>query len=443
MHENRMGTERLPKLIMLMSLPAMFSMLIQSLYNVVDSYYVSQLSEQAFRAVTIAMPMQQLLIAVGVGTAVGANSFIARSLGEKNQQMANRAAVHGFFLCGANWLLFLCIGLFFAPFFYAQFTVDPLVQTQGISYLRIVCSLSGGSILLIMIEKILQATGDMIRPMLMQLTGAVINIVLDPILIFGLGPFPAMGVSGAAIATVFSQWAACGLALFLLFRENHGVDLTLRKFRPSKEILHKIYQVGLPSILIISITSFMVMTLNSLLRKVSEQLISVLGVYFRLQSFVFMPIFGMTQGLMPIMAYNYGAKNRARLMGALRIGILVSLLIMTGGFFLFQTQADGLLFLFNATPLMMEMGVPALRIISLAFWFAGVNICLSTFFQALGLGKHSLLLSLSRQYVFIVPLVAIFRFISIPLTWLSFLIVETISLVVAYILFRRVRADYL
>jgi Na+-driven multidrug efflux pump len=187
----------------------------------------------------------------------------------------------------------------------------------------------------------------------------------------------------------------------------------------------------------------MVMTLNSLLRKVSEQLISVLGVYFRLQSFVFMPIFGMTQGLMPIMAYNYGAKNRARLMGALRIGILVSLLIMTGGFFLFQTQADALLFLFNATPLMMEMGVPALRIISLAFWFAGVNICLSTFFQALGLGKHSLLLSLSRQYVFIVPLVAIFRFISIPLTWLSFLIVETISLVVAYILFRRVRADYL
>ena len=222
MHENRMGTERLPKLIMLMSLPAMFSLLIQSLYNVVDSYYVSQLSEQAFRAVTIAMPMQQLLIAVGVGTAVGANSFIARSLGEKNQQMANRAAVHGFFLCGANWLLFLCIGLFFAPFFYAQFTVDPLVQTQGISYLRIVCSLSGGSILLIMIEKILQATGDMIRPMLMQLTGAVINIVLDPILIFGLGPFPAMGVSGAAIATVFSQWAACGLALSSFQRESRG-----------------------------------------------------------------------------------------------------------------------------------------------------------------------------------------------------------------------------
>ncbi len=438
MTENRMGTAKLPRLIFVMSMPAIFSMLIQSLYNVVDSYFVSQISEPAFRAVTIAMPMQQLLIAIAVGTAVGVTSFIARSLGAHEQGIADQTATHGFFLSGMNWLFFLILSLFFAKQFYGFYTQQAEVAEAGVRYLRIVLGFSGGAILLIMIEKILQATGDMIRPMFMQLTGAVLNILLDPILIFGLGPFPAMGVTGAAIATVSSQWIACIFAIVLLFRSRHKVRVRLKGFHPSGKILRGIYQVGFPSILIISITSFMVMTLNHLLRVVSEEMISVLGVYFRLQSFIFMPIFGLTQGLMPIMGYNYGAKNTQRLTGALRIGIFASLLIMTLGVLLFQTQAERFLTLFNATDLMKQAGIPALRIISLSFWFAGTNLCLSTYFQAVGVGKYSLMLSLLRQYIVIIPLVALFRTISIPLTWSSFLIAESVSLLFAFVLYRKV-----
>lgn len=438
-----MGTEKLTRLIIAMSLPAMFSMLIQSLYNIVDSYFVSQISERSFRAVAIAMPVQQLLIAIAVGTAVGASSQIARSLGAKDQVRADRTATHGFILSLLNWAFFLLVGLAFAASFYSFFTDDPTVQAEGLQYLRIVMGFSGGGILLIMVEKILQATGDMIRPMFMQLTGAVLNILLDPILIFGWGQIPAMGVTGAAVATVFSQWFACGLALYLLFRKRHGVRLHFRRFRPSQEIIRRIYRVGLPSILIISITSFMVMTLNQILRVVSEQMISVLGVYFRLQSFVFMPIFGLTQGMMPIMGYNYGAKNQYRLTGTLRIGIFLSLAMMTAGVILFQLKPQELLLIFNATPEMLALGVPALRMISLSFWFAGVNLCLSTYFQALGLGKYSLILSLLRQYVLIVPLVMVFRFRGMTLTWSSFLWAEALSLLFGIYLYRKVYREYI
>lgn len=437
-----MGTEKLPKLIAYMAMPAIFSMFIQSMYNIVDSYFVSRISEPAFRAVTIAMPMQQLLTAVAVGTAVGVTSLIARSLGARDQTTANQTASHGVFLSAVNWLVFFVLAAFFSKVFYAAFTDHPDVYREGVRYLQIVLGASGGIILLIMVEKMLQGTGDMIKPMITQLLGAVLNIVLDPVLIFGLGPFPALGVSGAALATVLSQWISCGVALILLYRSRHKLQLTLHGFRPQKEILKGIYRVGLPSILIISITSFMIMALNQLLRRVSEQMISVLGVYFRLQSFIFMPIFGLTQGLMPIMGYNYGARNKKRLTGALKIGIGVSLAIMSLGVLLFQTQAASFLQLFQATPTMFEIGVPALRIISLSFWFAGTNLCLSTFFQAVGRGTYSLLLSVCRQFLFIVPPVFFLRFVSMEATWATFLFAEAASLIVAYWLYRKVSRTF-
>lgn len=443
MQENKMGVKPLLPLIIQMALPAIFSMLIQSLYNIVDSLYISRISEEALRAVTIAMPMQQLLIAVSIGTSVGVNSLIARSLGEKNGEKANQTAMHGLLLGVFNWLLFLVFALLFSRPYYSLFTHNAEVFTQGVSYLLIVYSFSFGVTGISIIEKTLQATGDMIRPMQMQLMGAVLNIVLDPILIFGLGPIPAMGVKGAAFATVLSQIIACTFALLILLKKEHIIQIRFSAFQFSREILTKIYCVGFPSILIISIPSAMMMSLNHLLRAISEQAISVMGIYFRLQSFVFMPVFGLTQGMMPIMGYNYGAKNIKRLKGTLYYGIGISCVIMAVGVVLFQVIPTILLNLFSATPEMLAIGVPALRIISLGFLFAGVNICFSTFYQALGMGYYSMIISLLRQLIVVVPLLWFFRGVHLYLMWGSFLIAEFATLLFCLLLYKKVNRDKL
>lgn len=437
-NDNKMGTEPLWPLLLTMSIPSMFSMLIQSMYNIVDSYFVAQISEPAFRAVTLAMPVQQFILAVAIGSGVGLNSYIARSLGAGEQRQANEAVTHGYLIAIVHWLFFVGFHLFLTKRLYAAFTSDASVAAMGESYLSVILMFSFGVLLLISSEKILQATGDMIWPMFMQLTGAVLNIVLDPFLIFGLGPFPELGVRGAAIATVLAQCIACAFAFLVLALREHKVEPILRGFRVRWSLVREIYRVGVPSIVVVSIPAVMVLALNQILRTISESLVSVLGIYFRLQSFVFMPVFGLTQGMMPIIGYNYGAQNRMRIYGTLRNSILFSLGIMGIGLLLFQTKAPDLLHIFNATEEMLVHGSMAIRTISWAFLAAAVNICMGTYFQAIGYGVMSLILSFSRQLLILLPAAWLLRQWNADWIWAAFIIAEMFTLLPGMFFFRRI-----
>ena len=299
--ENKMGTEPVFRLILSMSLPAVFSMLVQSLYNIVDSYFVSKVSMDALTAVSLSFPIQQLIIAMAVGTGVGVNSLVSRRLGEKRRPEADRAASHGVVLAALTSLLFALFGLFFARPFIGLFTQSPNVAALGGQYLSVVCLCSFGVFIEIALEKTLQATGNMIYPMQFMLVGCVTNLILDPILIFGLLGLPAMGVLGAAVATVTGEILSMFYSIYIIFRKKHAVTVSLKGFRFDKTTLRDIYAVAAPSMLMQSIGSFLVMGLNQILSAFSETAISVLGVYYKLQSFVFMPVFGLTHGLSPIM----------------------------------------------------------------------------------------------------------------------------------------------
>ncbi|MBE7030624.1 MAG: MATE family efflux transporter [Ruminococcaceae bacterium] len=428
-----MGTAPMLRLIISMSLPAMFSMLIQALYNVVDSIFVAQISENALTAVSLAFPAQMLLVSVAVGTGVGVNSLVSRRLGEGKPDVASKAATHGLVLAFLGWVVFALLGGFLSRPFFCLFDDNAEVINAGTSYLTICTVFSFGAFFTMMGDKTIQATGNMIYPMISQLLGAVINIILDPIFIFGLLGVPAMGVAGAAIATVTGQIASGIFILLVMFLKKHEIHITFRGFRLQREILRDIYAVGFPSIIMQSIGSFLVTGLNAILTQFSSA-VAVLGVYYKLQSFVFMPVFGLTQGVMPIMGYNYGARNRKRLMDALRYGTIIAIIIMAAGTVLFWVAPRWLLSLFNASETMYQVGIPALRTISLCFVPAALGILFSTMFQAVGRGNRSLFVSLLRQLVIILPSAYVFSFIGVNAVWYSFPLAESVALVVSILL---------
>lgn len=407
--ENKMGTQKMLPLLLSMSLPAMFSMLVQALYNIVDSVFVSRLGVNALAAVSLAFPIQTLMISVAVGTGVGINSLISRRLGEHRFEEANKAASHGIFLGLFSWIPFILFGFFLSAPFMRMFSSNAEVISMGIDYLSIVTIFSGGCLVEICCEKTLQATGNMIYPMLFQLSGAITNIILDPIFIFGLLGVPALGVAGAAIATVIGQVVSMIFALAVLFLKEHHVKVQLKGFRFEWRIIRDIYAVGLPSIVMQAITSFLNMGLNGILAGFSDTAVAVLGAYYKLQSFIFMPAFGLNQGLMPILGYNYGARKKARFLSATKLGAIFMLVIMAIGVLLFVLIPEPLLNIFkesgqaSADAEMLRIGIPALRIISLSFLPAAFGILFSTVFQATGMGIQSLIVSLLRQMILLLP----------------------------------------
>lgn len=426
--QNPMGTHPIFPLIVKMSLPAMFSMLIQALYNIVDSIYVSRLGESALSAVSLIYPVQLMSIALGVGTGAGLSSLISRRLGECRQQEADDTAVHGLFLAVCSWIVFALFGLFFSDVFVNAFSDDPLLTVPAASYCRIVTMGSVFAFVAINAERTMQATGNMILPMLCALSGAIINIVLDPILIFGWFGFPAMGVAGAALATVIGQMVAMILALYWLLNRPFPVHIRIRGFRPKRSIIKDVYTVGFPSIVMQSVASFTTLGLNALLIKFSATAVAVLGVYYKVQTFVFLPVFGMNQGLLPILGYNYGARNIARLKKAFGIGLATALTIMLLGTFTFQTFPRELLQLFQAEGELMRMGTLALRTISLCYPTAAVGIIISTFFQATGHGIFALISSITRQLVFLLPLAYFLAYTSgLDSVWWAYVISDVAS----------------
>lgn len=440
MSENKMGTMPVTKLILSMSLPAMFSMLIQSLYNIVDSVFVSALGEDALTAVSLAYPMQMLIVAFAVGTSVGVNSLIARRLGEQKHKEATYAAGHGLVLSIITWAVFAIIGIFFTKAFITSMAsgnsdVSKDVINWGIDYMSIVMIFSFGAFVCISLEKSIQATGNMFYPMIFQLIGAIVNIILDPIFIFGYFGVPAFGVKGAAIATVLGQIISMIYALIVVSKKDFAVKFTLKGFKFRLKTVKDIYAVGIPSIVMQSIASVLITLLNKILILLTPTAVTVLGVYFKLQSFVFMPVFGLTQGVMPIIGYNYGAKNRKRLTETVKKGVIFALAIMFAGTLLFMIIPNKLLMIFNASQDMLKIGVPALRTICINFMPAAIGIMFGTFFQAIGKGVYSLIISFLRQIVILLPAAYLLSYLGVTYVWYAFPIAESFALIVSIFMY--------
>ena len=437
--ENKMGVMPIKKLIITMSLPMMISMMVQALYNVVDSIFVSQINEEALTAVTLAFPMQNLMIALASGTGVGVNALLSRSLGEKRYERSNGAANASILLTVFNYIIFLIIGIFFAGHFIASQTQNPLIREYGTTYLSIICCLSIGIFFQVSFERLLQSTGRTIFSMVSQATGAIINIIFDPIFIFGIGPFPAMGVAGAAYATVMGQVIACFIGLYCNLHYNHDIKLSLTSIlHPELEVIKEIYYVGIPSILMMSIGSAMTYMMNRILEGFSSTATAVFGVYFKLQSFFFMPVFGLNNGLIPVLAYNYGAKRKSRIMEALKFAIVLAVSIMVIGTITFLAIPQVLLGMFAASDDMLRMGIPALRIISLSFPLAGLCIAMGSIFQAFSRSIYSLAISVGRQLVVLIPVAWLLsKTGSLDLVWCAFPIAELSSLLLSSYFFRK------
>lgn len=427
--ENKMGVMPVNQLLISMSAPMMISMLVQALYNVVDSVFVSRINENALTAVSLAFPLQSLMIALGTGTGVGINALLSRSLGEKDFHKADRVAVNAVFLAAVSYLIFLLIGILAVGPFYASQTDDAQILAYGGEYLTVVCCFSFGMYGQFVFERLLQSTGKTFYTMITQGSGAVINIILDPILIFGYLGFPEMGVKGAAVATVIGQIIAAVFAFFVNKKKNTEIHLAVRGFKPDLRIIGQIYAVGVPSIIMQAIGSVMTYGMNRILIVFSSTAAAVFGVYFKLQSFIFMPVFGLNNGMVPIIAYNYGAGKRDRLIKTIKLSISYAVGIMVVGFLIFQIFPRPLFMLFDASETMLEIGVPALRTISLSFLFAGFCIVSGSVFQALGNGVYSMLVSIARQLVVLLPVAYLLsRLGNVNYVWFSFPIAEVVSL---------------
>lgn len=435
---NKMATKPILPLIATMAIPPIISMLIQSLYNIIDSIYVAKISENALTAVSLAFPIQNLILAFAVGTGVGINSFISRQLGAKNREVANKAVTQGLLLTTFHYLLFLVLGILFVSPFFHLFTDVEEIYEMGSQYTYIVVLFAFANLYHISIEKVIQSTGKMLISMLIQGTGCIINIILDPILIFGLFGFPALGVRGAAIATIIGQASAFLLSLYVLASGKLEVSFHLKNLKPDYSIIKKIYTVAIPSTLMMSLPSILVMSLNSILITFSNTAVSVFGIYYKIQSFVYMPTSGLVQGLRPILGFNYGARERKRLLHSLLAGIGIVLCIMLIGTILFLVVPIPILKLFDATSYMLELGVPMLRTISIGFIFSTVGILLSSFYEAIGIGVKSLLISLLRQFIITIPLSYLLsQIIGINGVWICFPISEVVAAVVAFLMFRK------
>lgn len=432
--ENKMGTMPVGKLIFNMSLPMMVSMLVQALYNIVDSIFVAKLSENALTAVSLAFPLQTLLIAVGAGTGVGMNALLSKSLGEKNFKKANDTAANAAVLYILSYILFLILGFSVVkPFYLSQIgNADVEIMEMGIEYLSTVMIFSFGLFVQFFFERLLTSTGRTIFSMTSQLTGAVTNIILDPILIFGLFGAPKMGVTGAAVATVIGQCVAGIVAATCNHKYNHDVKLSFKGFKPDLKIIGTIYAVGVPSIIMQSIGSIMTYCMNRILIEFSSTATAVFGVYFKLQSFFFMPVFGLNNGITPIIAYNYGAKHRKRMIYTIKLSMAVAFCLTFIGFVAFEAIPQVLLGMFNSSQQLLEIGIPALRIIGIHFLIAWFCIVAGTVFQALGKAVFSMIVSIMRQLFVLVPAAYILAKVGgLHAVWWSFPIAEVISLAVS------------
>ena len=429
------------KLIWNMSLPIIASMLVQALYNIVDSWFVSRVSEQALTAVSLAFPAQNLMIGLATGTAVGVNALMGRALGAGLRERADKVANNGVFLAVVGFVISALLGLACSDlFFRSQTQVENIIQ-MGNDYLRIVTIGSLGMFCQIMYERLLQGTGRSILSMYTQGLGAIINIILDPIFIFGL----KMGVAGAAVATIIGQFCGCALAIYFNHKKNTDITLSLRGFRPNWRLIGEIYAIGLPSVIMIAIGSVMTFLMNKILityHAAHETAATAFGVYFKLNSFIFMPIFGLNNGVIPIVAYNYGAQNRRRMMATIKRSALYACCIMVFGTVLFWAIPDTLLRLFDASDVMLAAGVPALRIISLSFCMAGACIALGSSFQALGKSMYSMVTSIVRQLVFLIPIAYVLARYGASvgnsdLVWWCYPLAEIFSLTLTLVFFSR------
>ncbi|WP_294703991.1 MATE family efflux transporter [uncultured Fusobacterium sp.] len=436
--ENKMGTHKILPLLLSMSIPPTISMLINSLYNIVDSIFVARLGTDALTAVSLAFPIQNLILAIAVGSGVGVNSYIARKLGEKDFETANKTAAHGLTLAVLHYLLLVVLGIFLIKPFFRMFTSDSSIFQMGVDYTYIVTFLSVGTIMQIAIEKILQATGNTLAPMYLQIIGAVTNIVLDPILIYGYFGLPAMGVRGAAIATVIGQITALIASIYVLFFRKQEITIEKKDFSWNLEIVKEIYNVGIPSFFIMSIGSFLVMGINFILSGISTLAVSLFGIYFKLQTFIYMPTSGVTQGAMPIMGYSYGAKNHRRLSEVLNYSIIICVLINFLGSVLFWIFPEEILHFFNATDEMMTMGVKTIRIISTSYSFGSICFIFSCFLQAIGKGVPSLTITMLRQLVLLLPMAYILgRFYGLTGVWVAFPTVEVITCMISIFIYKN------
>lgn len=432
--ENKMGVMPVNKLLLNMSVPMMISMLVQALYNIVDSIFVARVSEDALTAVSLAFPIQTLLIAVGAGTGVGVNALLSKTLGEKNYETANKTAVNAIFLAFMSFLLFVVIGLTVVkPFYLSQVkTTESDIYTMGVQYLSIVCICSFGVYAQFVFEKLLQSTGMTFYSMLAQLAGAVTNIILDPILIFGMFGLPQMGVAGAAIATIIGQCVGACVGMFFNFTRNKELTISFKGFRPDGQIIGRIYKVGVPSIIMQAIGSVMTYSMNLILIQFTSTATAVFGVYFKLQSFFFMPVIGLNNGMVPIIAYNYGAGKRTRIVKTIKYSMCYAFLLMFLGFLTFELIPGVLLGMFDASDEMLAIGIRALRTIGVHFLIAWYCIIAGSVFQAVGNGVYSLVVSVARQLVILIPAAYILAQIGgLNFVWWSFPLAELMSLCVS------------
>ena len=446
--ENKMGVMPVNRLLISMSVPMMISMLVQALYNIVDTIFVSSLGQDALTALSLAFSLQNLMIAVAVGTGVGVNALLSKSLGAKEYDRANKAATNGIFLAVCSAVVFMFIGFFLTEPYFRMFGSSEQVVKYGSTYLSICCTLSVGIFGQVMFERLLQATGRTIFAMTTQLIGAIINIIMDPILIYGYFGFPEMGVAGAAVATVAGQIIAFCCAIFFNYKFNPEIQVKVKDFRPDRKIIGKIYSVGIPSIAMGSIGSVMNAGINQIVRlcgNVAETAQAVFGLYFKIQSFIFMPVFGLNNGMVPIIAYNYGARNRERMTKTIKLSVTYACIMMFIGLLLFQLIPEQLLSIFNTgneadMAAIMAIGVPALRRISLSFVFAGFCIVILSVFQALGHGVLSLLTSLLRQLGVLLPAAFIIALTtrSVEAMWFAFPIAELAAVILSAIFLRCV-----
>lgn len=435
-----MGTMKVPRLLFSTSLPIIISMIVQAMYNIVDSIFVAIYDPVAGTgAMTAAFPVQNFMIAVSVGLAVGTNALLSRSLGEKNFDKANVIAGHGFFLNICGYLLFLIFGLFLTgPFVASQVHPSSLTYTYGVEYISIISVFSLGVFIQVVTERLLQATGKSFYSMLTQAGGAIANIILDPIFIFGFGPIPSMGVAGAAIATVIGQFFAALLGIFFNIKFNKEITIRLKNLIPKWKLVKEILEISIPAVFMQAIGSVMTYSMNKILIAFSEDAMNVFGLYFKLQSFVFMPVFGLTNGMVPIVSYNYGAKYKSRVFETVKYSFAASICYMTLGFIVFQLIPVELLGIFNATDSMLEVGVPALRIISISFILASIGIICSSSCQALGKSVYSLIVSIGRQLVALIPCAFLLSLTGqVNNVWWAFPIAEGVSIILAVLFLIR------
>lgn len=440
--ENKMGVMPINKLILNMSLPMMVSMFVQAAYNICDSIFVSWISEEALTAVSLAFPFQMLMFSVSIGTCVGVNALLSMRLGQKDQDAVNATAANGLFLGLCNYLAFFVLGLFAIEPYLASQTSNPVIIAYGKQYLEIVMFAGFGVFIGIMFDRLLQSTGKTFYTMITQLIGAGTNIIFDPLLIFGIGPFPKMGIAGAAIATVAGQILSMIFSIIFNFKINHEVKISFKKFKPDSTIIGQIYKVGVPSIVLQAVGSFTTYGMNLILKSftaVADTAIAVYGVYFKLNSFVFMPVFGLNNGVVPIIAYNYGARNKKRITKTVKSALMLAVTIMSVGILIFELFPAGLLSLFKASDSMLKIGVPALRIIATSFVGAAIAIPLGSVFQSLGSAVYSMVVSIARQVGVLLPVAFLFSLSrNIDLVWLCFPVAELVSVALSVYFYIRI-----